>query len=160
MFCTNAYLFFCLVFFLFGGVFAAIGLYLLRQGENQKRCRCLVKGTVVDFKRVSCGGGYRGGKMYTWKPRFSYTYNDKEYNAETSYSTVFKRFKAGDEAEIYIDEAHPEVFWIPSEAKVKKRLGMAFLAAGAAIWLLLAVLAGGTLLMTLERVPAPPPAWE
>ncbi|MDO5296581.1 MAG: hypothetical protein Q4F00_08120 [bacterium] len=156
---TDAYLFFCLIFFFFGGIFVAIGVFLLRRDGKQKRCRCLLRGKVADFKRVSCGGGYRGGKMYTWKPRFSYTYNDKEYNAETSYSTVFKRFKAGDEADIYIDEAHPEVFWIPSEARVKKRLGLAFLAAGVAIWLLLALLALGPRLLTLERIPEPP-SWE
>ena len=84
---------------------------IARDGEKEKSCRYLLKGTVIDNRIVTCKRGT------AYHPRFGYTFNGREYKAETPYATFVKRFEAGDEVDIYIDEKHPEIFWIPSEAK-------------------------------------------
>ena len=61
-------------------------------------------------------------KSFYWRPLFCYTFNNIEYKAETPFVTREKRFEAGDEVDIYIDEKHPEIFWIPSEAKGLNRI--------------------------------------
>ena len=98
-----------------GIICVIIGLFLLSQcyknDKNRKRCRYLLKGTVADHRRV------RISKSFYWRPLFCYTFNNIEYKAETPFVTREKRFEAGDEVDIYIDEKHPEVFWIPSEAE-------------------------------------------
>ena len=82
-----------------------------RDGKKEKRCRYLLKGTVIDNKTV------RSKRGTVYNTRFGYTFNGRDYKAETPYATFEKRFEAGDEVDIYIDEKHPEIFWIPSEAK-------------------------------------------
>ena len=42
-----------------------------------------------------------------------------------------EHFGLEDEVDIYIDEKHPEVFWIPSEAKIQKFMGIIFILVGA-----------------------------
>lgn len=88
---------------------------IARDGKKEKRCRCLLKGTVIDERTVTLGT--HGNKSTYWKPRFGYTFNGRDYTAETPLCTREKRFAAGGEVDIYIDEKHPEVFWIPSEAE-------------------------------------------
>ena len=89
---------------------------IARDGKTEKRCRYLLKGTVIDNRIVTS----KRGSAYN--PRFGYTFNGREYKAETPYATFVKRFEAGDEVDIYIDEKHPEIFWIPSEAEGLNRI--------------------------------------
>ena len=106
-------------------IFVILGLFFLLRDGNKKRCRYLLKGTVIEMLKCRDSEGNR-----TWKPRFCYTFNDIDYKVETPYSSSNKRFQVGDEVEIYIDEKHPEVFWIPSEAKLKKLMGIIFILVG------------------------------
>ena len=110
-----------LVLCLLPSIFLIVGRFnLIWDDKNKKRCRHLLKGKVIDERTVSLG--MDGRRMTFWKPRFSYTFNGKDYKAETPYCAPEKRFAAGDEVDIYIDEMHPEVFWIPGEAKELKEI--------------------------------------
>ena len=108
---------------------------IARDGKKEKRCRCLLKGTVIDERTVTLGT--HGNKSTYWKPRFGYTFNGRDYTAETPLCTREKRFAAGGEVDIYIDEKHPEVFWIPGEYKelnkARKQGGIILLLVGGAL---------------------------
>ena len=48
----------------------------------------------------------------TYKPVYTYTYNDYEYTAEADGYT-FKKFNTGDTAELYIDPDNPATYYSP-----------------------------------------------
>lgn len=84
------------------------------------RCRHLVKGTVTDVKHVydkllDNPDSFNADSGMAWKPAICYTYNGNDYKAESSVVTSWKRHQAGQEVEIYINEKHPEEYYIRGE---------------------------------------------
>ena len=121
----SASLLFCLLVLGIGGIFLVIGVCLLLFWNNRKSCEFLVNGTVTKMEQI-----IRGSLRGNWQAQFCYTYKDKDYKVVSPYSTSSKRYNVGDDVKIYIDENHPEVFWIPSEAKNKKIAGIVLIGIG------------------------------
>lgn len=116
---------------LFGGVlfsFMAVFFYygppaLLEYLGKIKRCRHRVKGTVTDVKHVynkffdHDNISPNPDTRKAWEPAICYTYNDVDYKATSSVVTSWKRHQVGQEVEIYINEKHPEEYYLRGEMK-------------------------------------------
>ena len=116
----------------FGGMlfsFMAVFFYygppaLLEYLGKISRCRHRVKGTVTDVKHVY-NKFFDNGNISpnpdtrkAWEPAICYTYNDVDYKATSSVVTSWKRHQVGQEVEIYINEKHPEEYYLRGEPLV------------------------------------------
>ena len=105
----------------FAAVFFYFGPYaLVEYFMKISRCRRLVKGTVTDVKNVPSKFHLPddlNSNSKVWEPAICYTYNGVDYKATSSVVTSWKRHQAGQEVEIYINEKHPEEYYLRGEDK-------------------------------------------
>ena len=106
----------------FAAVFFYFGPYaLVEYFMKISRCRRLVKGTVTDVKNVPSKFHLPddlNSNSKVWEPAICYTYNGVDYKATSSVVTSWKRHQVGQEVEIYINEKHPEEYYLRGEPMV------------------------------------------
>lgn len=129
-------------FIVFSVIFIMIGIFVsLVPKMKSKKCTETVMAEVVDLLPVQSssksGRGHHRTSI-TYRPVFSYTYNGKDYRAESGTSSDPPAFQVGEEVELKIDPDNPKDFYAPSD-KTYALLGIIFSAMGG-VFLFLGIL--------------------
>lgn len=120
-------------FIVFSVIFIMIGIFVsLVPKMKSSKCTETVMAEVIELIPVqssSTSGKGHHRTSITYRPVFSYTYNGKDYRAESGTSSDPPAFKVGEEVELKIDPDNPKDFYAPSD-KTYALLGIIFSAMG------------------------------
>lgn len=129
-------------FIVFSVIFIIIGICAACAPKmKSKKCTETVMAEVIDLlpvKSSSKSGRGHNRTSITYRPVFSYTYNGKDYRAESSTSSDPPAFQVGETVKLKIDPNNPKNFYAPSD-KTYGLLGIIFSAMGG-IFLLIGIL--------------------
>lgn len=82
-------------------------------------CTELVQGEVSDIKQIVSEGRHR---TITYKPVFSYSFNNEEYTYEARSSSHKKEPELGKKVDIYVAPDSPDTVYIPEYKTERKML--------------------------------------
>jgi len=92
------------------GIFVLVGvLGIVKLIIAKKKCTEYVDAAVVEFKMTHSS---KGSSYY---PVFGYRFEGVDYRISSNFTSVFLRFKVGDQLGLYIDPDKPESFYCPKE---------------------------------------------
>ena len=109
---------FGLIFFVVGAVIGAV------ENKKKKRCTEEVAAVVIENRTVRSTSGNHGHSV-TYSPVFRYTYNGKEYETQTGYSSSPAVFSVGEKTTLFVDPDSPSSIYCP-RLKVGKILSIVF----------------------------------
>ena len=105
-------------FLIFGIVVAILGLFIVI-GQVRMLCLCRtdMDAVITSVKKETTK--VRGSSIHSFRPQFSYSVNDKQYEGTAPFTTKNKdKYKSGDMLKILISAAHPELY------RIKGRVGL------------------------------------
>lgn len=97
-------------FLIFGIVVSLIGLLtVVIEIRTFFTCRMKVTATIVSLKKEATT--IRGGKIYSYRPHFIYTVNDKQYDGFAPFSSRKPdKYRVDETLQILVSEKNPEIF--------------------------------------------------
>lgn len=125
-------------FLIFGIIVSLIGLAVtLVKTRDLLKCKMKVEASVTGLKKES--QIIRGSTVHTYRPKFSYTVDGKEYKDTAPFSTVREsKYRPGDSLTLFVSASDPKLY------RFKGRNGLLFFG--------VAVLAVGLLFVVLYFV--------
>ena len=116
-----------IVLILIPGIFILAGAWgIIKMILNRKKCTEYVEAEVIGIN-VSRDSDGSVSRYHV----FGYSFGGNDYRSESSLSSSFCRFHAGDRVELYVDPDNPEDFYCPKETIHKVILYLIFCGVGA-----------------------------
>jgi len=122
--------------------FLLFGIFILIVNINKKKnCTEPVIATVTEIRKSSNSKHNRNSYRHTYRPVFSYEYNNKNYKIK--YGIGYKdknKFEIGKEYKIYVNPKYPSLFIIEGHEKDIDTLAIAAPIIGACMTILFSVI--------------------